>query len=215
MRLRDRSEAGRLLAEALRPRVTPPCVVLALPRGGVPVAREIARALGCPLDLVMVRKIGAPGQPELALAAVANGEAPVLVVNEEVRRMSGVDEAWLEAAKARELEEIARRRRRYLADRAPAPVTGRTAILVDDGVATGATTRAALRAVRRRRPQRLILAVPVAPPETLSALAREADEVVCLHTPDDFMAVGQFYHDFHQVDDEEVMAALAQAPSSD
>ncbi len=215
MRFRDRSEAGRLLAEALRSRVMPPCVVLALPRGGVPVAREIARALGCPLDLVMVRKIGAPGQPELALAAVANGEAPVLVVNEEVRRMSGVDEAWLEAAKARELEEIARRRRRYLADRVPAPVTGRTAILVDDGVATGATTRAALRAVRRRRPQRLILAVPVAPPATLSALAREADEVVCLHTPDDFMAVGQFYHDFHQVDDAEVMAALAETPPSD
>ncbi len=215
MRFRDRSEAGRLLAETLSGRVAPPCVVLALPRGGVPVGREIARALDCPLDLVMVRKIGVPHQPELAVGAVANGEAPVLVVNEDVRRTAGIDESWLERTKARELGEIARRRARYLAGRAPAPVAGRTAIVVDDGVATGATTRAALRAVRRRGPRRLILAVPVAPPETLARLREEADEVVCLHAPEWFAAVGQFYDDFRQIDDEEVVAALAEAPPAD
>lgn len=211
MRFRDRSEAGRLLAEALKDRVEPPCVVLALPRGGVPVGLEIARALGCPLDLVMVRKIGAPGQPELALGAVANGEHPVLVVNEDVRRMTGASEAYLEEEKERELAEIARRRARYLAGRAPAPVEGRTAIVVDDGIATGATMLAALRAVRRKGPKRVILAVPVAPPDSLQRLAAEADEIVCLHTPEWFMAVGQFYDDFRQIDDEEVVAALAEA----
>ena len=211
MRFRDRGEAGRLLAEALKDRVEPPCVVLALPRGGVPVGLEIARALGCPLDLVMVRKIGAPGQPELALGAVANGEHPVLVVNEDVRRSTGAGEAYLEAEKERELAEIARRRERYLAGRAPAPVEGRTAIVVDDGIATGATMLAALRAVRRKGPKKLILAVPVAPPDSLQRLAAEADEIVCLYTPEWFVAVGQFYDDFRQIDDDEVVAALAEA----
>lgn len=211
MHFRDRSEAGRLLAEALKDRVEPPCVVLALPRGGVMVGLEVARALGCPLDLVMVRKIGAPGQPELALGAVANGEHPVLVVNENVRRMTGASEAYLETEKERELAEIARRRARYLAGRAPAPVAGRTAIVVDDGIATGATMLAALRAVRRKGPKKVILAVPVAPPDSLQRLSAEADEIVCLHTPEWFMAVGQFYDDFRQIDDEEVVAALAEA----
>jgi len=211
MHFRDRSEAGRLLAEALKDRVEPPCVVLALPRGGVMVGLEVARALGCPLDLVMVRKIGAPGQPELALGAVANGEHPVLVVNENVRRMTGASEAYLETEKERELAELARRRARYLAGRAPAPVAGRTAIVVDDGIATGATMLAALRAVRRKGPKKVILAVPVAPPDSLQRLSAEADEIVCLHTPEWFMAVGQFYDDFRQIDDEEVVAALAEA----
>lgn len=215
MRFRDRSEAGRLLAEALKDRVEPPCVVLALPRGGVPVGLEIARALGCPLDLVMVRKIGAPGQPELALGAVANGEHPVLVVNEDVRRMTGASDAYLESRKEKELAEIARRKARYLAGRAPAPVEGRTAIVVDDGIATGATMLAALRAVRRKGPKKVILAVPVAPPDSLARLSGEADETVCLHTSEWFMAVGQFYDDFRQIDDEEVVAALAEAAPED
>ncbi len=212
MRFVDRSHAGRELAARLRGQVEPPAVVLALPRGGVPVGLEIAKALGCPLDLVMVRKIGAPGQPELALAAVANGGEPELVVNEEVRRMTGADDAYLAREKQRELEVIARRRARYLADRPPARVEGAAAIVVDDGIATGATMRAALRAVRRKRPREVILAVPVAPPDTLERLREEADRIVCLHTPSWFMAVGQFYEDFHQTSDEEVVAALREAP---
>ncbi len=214
MRFRDRRHAGRELAERLAKEVEGPAVVLALPRGGVPVGLEIAKALGAPLDLVMVRKIGAPGQPELALAAVANGDHPELVVNRDVMRMAGVDEAWLEERKARELEEIARRRRRYLGDRARPRVAGRTAIVVDDGIATGATMLAALRAVRRAGPRELVLAVPVAPPDTIARLRPETDRIVCLHTPRDFVAVGQFYEDFTQTSDEEVIAALAAAPAT-
>lgn len=214
MRFRDRRHAGRELAERLATEIEGPAVVLALPRGGVPVGLEIAKALGAPLDLVMVRKIGAPGQPELALAAVANGDHPELVVNRDVMRMAGVDEAWLEERKARELEEIARRRRRYLGDRARPRVAGRTAIVVDDGIATGATMLAALRAVRRAGPRALVLAVPVAPPDTIARLRPETDRIVCLHTPRDFVAVGQFYEDFTQTSDEEVIAALAAAPAT-
>ncbi len=215
VRFRDRSEAGALLAARLRERVRPPAVVLALPRGGVPVGLEIARALGCPLDLVMVRKVGAPDQPELALGAVANGERPERVVNAEVMRLTGAGEDYFARASARELEEIARRRARYLAGRRPAPVQGRTAIVVDDGIATGASMRAALRAVRRKRPERVVLAVPVAPPDTLARLREEADEVVCLITPSWFSAVGQFYEDFSQTSDEDVVAALRAAPPSE
>ena len=214
MRFRDRRHAGRELAERLVTEIEGPAVVLALPRGGVPVGLEIAKALGAPLDLVMVRKIGAPGQPELALAAVANGDHPELVVNRDVMRMAGVDEAWLEERKARELEEIARRRRRYLGDRARPRVAGRTAIVVDDGIATGATMLAALRAVRRAGPRELVLAVPVAPPDTIARLRPETDRILCLHTPRDFVAVGQFYEDFTQTSDEEVIAALAAAPAT-
>ncbi len=215
MRFLDRHHAGRELAAALAGKIEGPAVVLALPRGGVPVGLEIARALKAPLDLVMVRKIGAPGQPELALAAVANGEHPELVVNRDVMRMTGADEAWLEQEKARELEEIARRRRRYLGDRERPPLEGRTVIVVDDGIATGATMLAALRAVRRARPGRLVLAVPVAPPDTIARLEPEVDRVICLHRPRDFMAVGQFYEDFTQTSDEEVIAALAAAPAAE
>ncbi len=215
MRFRDRRHAGRELAERLAKEVEGPAVVLALPRGGVPVGLEIAKALGAPLDLVMVRKIGAPGQPELALAAIANGEHPELVVNHDVMRMTGADENWLEGQKARELEEISRRRQRYLGERARPSIEGRTAIVVDDGIATGATMLAALRAVRRARPRELVLAVPVAPPDTIARLRPEADRILCLHTPGDFMAVGQFYDDFTQTSDEEVIAALAAAPTAE
>lgn len=211
----DRAEAGRALAKVLADKGYRDPVVLALPRGGVAVALEVAKALGAPLDLVLVRKIGVPYQPELALAAVVDGEHPELVINEDVRRMSGVSDADLERGKARELAEIDRRRAYYLKGRERVPVAGRTAIVVDDGIATGATTRAALKALRRANPDKLVLAVPVAPPDTLAKLRGEVDEVVCLETPEPFYAIGLYYYDFTQVSDEEVVALLAQmkAPS--
>jgi putative phosphoribosyl transferase len=212
----DRRDAGRRLADAVRrltaahPEIDDP-VILALPRGGVPVAFEIARALAAPLDLVMVRKIGVPWQPELAAAAVVNGEAPEIVVNPDVIAACGMSEAALEAARRRELAEIARRRERYLGGRVPVAVEGRDAIVVDDGVATGATTRAALKGVRRRRPRSLTLAIPVAPRDTLARLAREVDHLVCLASPEPFLAIGNHYDDFAQVRDEEVIALLGAA----
>lgn len=212
MRFANRSEAGRRLAEMLRGMVQPPASVFALPRGGVPVGLEIAKALNAPLDLVMVRKIGAPGQPELALAAIADGEQPELVVNDDVLRMTSASKDYLDRQAAAELAEIERRRQRYLAGRARAPVQGRAVIVVDDGIATGATMRAALRALRRLGPRELILAVPVAPPDTIERLRAEVDRVVCLYTPEWFAAVGQFYDDFSQTTDEEVIRALAEAP---
>lgn len=206
----DRRAAGRALAEALRARPpVAPVVVLALPRGGVPVAAEVARALRAPLDLLIVRKIGAPGQPELAVAAIVEGDPPDLVVDESTRAALRVPHGWIERQAAHELREIARRRERYLAGRAPLPVAGATVVLVDDGVATGTTVRAALRALRRRAPARVILAVPVAPPEVVDALRAEVDELVCLARPEPFAAVGCHYVDFRQVDDDAVIAALA------
>ncbi|HEY8708207.1 MAG TPA: phosphoribosyltransferase family protein [Burkholderiaceae bacterium] len=205
----NRAEAGRALAERLlQMHLAPPIVVLALPRGGVPVGAEVARALGAALDLVLVRKIGVPWQRELAVAAVAEGEPPDIVIDAEVQRVTGVSVAYIEAQAQAELHEIARRRQIYLKGRAPAAVAGCTAIVVDDGIATGTTMRAALRALRRRRPARLVLAVPVAPHDTLEALRDEVDQVVCLSQPRPFNAVGQHYDEFHQVDDAEVIAAL-------
>ena len=180
MMFRNRSEAGRQLAAALAAYKDQSCVVLALPRGGVPVAAEVAAALGAPLDLILVRKIGVPGQPELAMGAVADGGQPLIVRNDDVIRIAGVSEKDFKAICASELAEIERRRRIYIGDRRPADVEGRVAILVDDGIATGATTRAALRATRMRNPKKLVLAVPVGPTDTLAELRREADEVVCL-----------------------------------
>lgn len=211
----DRAEAARALAARLeREKLPPPVVVFALPRGGVPIGATVARALHAPLDLVLVRKIGAPWQPELALAAVAEGDPPEIVIDDEVRRYVDVDDAWIERQAAKHLEEIARRRRVYLKGRAPAEVDGRTAVVIDDGIATGTTMRAALKALRRRHPARLVLAVPVAPQDTLDALAREVDQVVCLSTPYPFHAVGAHYVEFHQVDDDEVIAALDEANRS-
>lgn len=215
---RDRKEAGERLAAALArelaspdtPPEAPP-VVLALPRGGVPVAFEIARRLEAPLDLVLVRKIGAPMQPELAAGAVVDGAEPVLVLNDDVVRQAGIGEAELEAAKRRALGEIETRRAAYLGGRAPVAVEGRTAIVVDDGIATGATMRAALRAMRRRRPASLVMAVPVAARDSLAALAGEADRVVCLEAPSWFWAVGAHYQDFRQTSDEEVRRMLDEA----
>lgn len=204
----DRTEAGRRLAAALGRFRGAPVIVLALPRGGVPVAFEVARALGAPLDLVMVRKIGAPHQPELAIGAVADGARPDMVLNEDVVAALGVGEAYIEQEKARQLAEIERRRKVYLGHARPAEVKGRTAIIVDDGIATGATVRAAVGAVRKAGAGRVVIATPVAPPDTVAALARVADEVVCLDQPLWFAAIGQFYRDFRQLDDEEVIALL-------
>jgi putative phosphoribosyl transferase len=207
----DRSEAGRRLAKALQPLQDQRPVVLALPRGGVPIAYEVAKALRAPLDLVLVRKIGAPFQPELAIGAVVDGERPELVVNQDVVDEYCIPESYLESERRRQLEEIERRRQLYLAGRPHAQVRGRTAIVIDDGIATGATMEAALRATRRAEPRRLVLAVPVAPPDTLERLRPEVDEVVCLMVPDFLGAIGSFYRDFRQLDDDEVIALLQQA----
>jgi putative phosphoribosyl transferase len=209
---RDRLDAGRALAKALRHYANhADVIVLALPRGGVPIGYEIARALRCPLDLVLVRKLGAPYQPELAVGAVVDGEPPEIVVNEDVASALDLPKAFIKRAADRELVEIARRRQLYLKDRPHPALGGKTAILVDDGIATGATARAALRAARRQKPARLVLAVPVAPPETVRELAAECDEVICLEQPLGFGAIGFFYADFRQVTDEEVIALLDRA----
>jgi putative phosphoribosyl transferase len=208
----NRAEAARALAKRLvAMKLTPPIVVLALPRGGVPIGAEVARVLHAGLDLVLVRKIGVPWQPELAVAAVVDGDRPEIVVDDEVQRLTGVDRDYIEAQALRELREIERRRRVYLRDRAPLPLAGATAIVVDDGIATGTTMRAALKALRRRHPARLVLAVPVAPHDTVEALRTEVDDLVCLAEPDPFHAIGLHYDDFHQVSDDEVLAALDDA----
>jgi predicted phosphoribosyltransferase len=209
----NRSEAGHQLAQTLLPYRGRRSVVLALPRGGVPVAAEVAAALDAPLDLVLVRKIGVPAQPELAMGAVVNGGAPIVVRNDDVIALAGVTEAEFNAIRDRELAEIERRRRLYLGSRAPAPVEGRLAIVIDDGVATGATTRAALRGTRLRRPARLVLAVPVAATDTLATLRTEADEVVCLEDHISFGAIGFYYADFRQLSDQEVKDIMARFPA--
>ena len=208
----DRMDAGRNLAKALAPYRDQRPVVLALPRGGVPVAAEVATALDAPLDLILVRKIGVPFQPELAMGAVVDGVEPVIVRNEEVIRLTGVSEKDFNAICDQELAEIERRRKRYLGDRPHPQVAGRTVIVVDDGIATGATTRAALRAIRMRKPSKLVLAVPVAPTDTLKDLRDEADEIVCLEDYEDFGAIGRFYSDFSQVSDTEVTETLSRHP---
>ena len=212
----DRSEAGRALAAELKRIIgqdeTPSDpVVLALPRGGLPVGLEVARALEAPLDLLLVRKIGVPFQPELAAGAIVDGDDPQAVFNEDVLAMCGMREADFEPIMGRELAEIERRRALYLKDRKRAPVKDRTVIVVDDGIATGATVRAALKAVRRRGPKALILAVPVAPWETVETLKGEVDRLVCLDMPEPFLALGAHYQDFEQVRDDEVMRILDQA----
>ena len=205
----DRAEAGRMRAERVLALHLPgPLVVLALPRGGVPIAVLVARALSAPVDLLLVRKIGLPWQPELALAAVVDGEPPELVIDEEVQRSADLEPGYIESEAVKEIREIARRRALYLRGRAPVALTGKTVIVVDDGVATGTTMRAALKALRRRQPAGLVLAVPVAPRETIDALRPDVDQIVCLAEPDPFYAVGAHYRDFHQVSDEEVLTAL-------
>ncbi len=207
----DRSAAGRMLARKLARKNLADPVVLALPRGGVPVAAEIARGLKAPLDVVLVRKIGVPYQRELAAAAVVNGGAAEIVTNDDVMAMADLTRADIVRLAKRELAEIERRREAYLQGRERTPLEGRTLILVDDGIATGASVRAALVALRRRRPLALVLAVPVAPAETIAALRPEVDDVVCLKMPEPFVAIGLYYRDFHQLSDEDVKRALIQA----
>jgi len=208
----DRIDAGRQLAKALARYKNQRPVVLALPRGGVPVAAEVATALDAPLDLILVRKIGVPSQPELAMGAVVDGSDPVVVRNEEVIQLCGVSETDFNAIRDEQLAEIERRRTLYLGNRPHPQLNGRTIIVVDDGIATGATTRAALRAIGMRKPAKLVLAVPVAPTNTLETLRDEVDDLVCLEDYVDFGAIGLFYSDFRQVSDAEVIALLAKHP---
>ena len=211
MPFRDRIDAGRRLTQALARFEDDHPIIFALPRGGVPVAAQIARGLSAPLDLVIARKIGVPFQPELAMGAVVNGRDPLTVRNEDIIRGSRVSEEQFRIVRDQELAEIRRRRVRYLGHRRHPELKGRVVILVDDGIATGATILAALRAVKEREPRRLVLAVPVAPTSTLRQLRDEADEIVCLEAHEDFDAIGLYYADFGQVADEAVIQCLAEA----
>ena len=205
----DRAEAARFLAhEVAALGLAAPVVVLALPRGGVPIGAELARVLHARLDLLLVRKIGAPWQPELAIAAVVDGAAPDVVFNDEVMAAIQLDPDYLETQVLKELHEIHRRRVLYLHGRAPVALRGTTVVVVDDGIATGTTLRVALKAVRRQQPARLVVAVPVAPDDVLRSVRAEVDDVVCLATPQPFDAIGRHYRDFHQVSDDEVIDAL-------
>jgi putative phosphoribosyl transferase len=212
MKFADRAEAGRRLADKLLHLKDRQPVVLALPRGGVAVGFEIARALDAPLDVVLVRKIGVPWQPELALGAVTDGTNPETFIDRDLAASLDVPDSYIQEETAHQLEELERRRKSYCEGHPALPVAGRTAIVVDDGIATGATMRVALQAVRRRGVARLVLAVPVAPPDTLAALDEEVDEAVCLHAPVALGAIGFYYRDFHQMSDAEVTDLLARAP---
>jgi predicted phosphoribosyltransferase len=209
----DRAEAGRQLAAALSGYKDERPVVLGLPRGGVAVAAEIAQVLDAPLGLILVRKIGAPTRPELALGAVVDGQDPCVVRNADVIHSLGVNEATFEAICRRELSEIERRRRRYAGDATRVDVAARVVIVGDDGIATGATMRAALRATRMHQPKKLVLAVPVAAPDALDELRSEVDDLVCLISEEHLSAIGLFYVDFHQMSDAEVMEILARFAS--
>lgn len=208
---RDRSEAGRMLATeivALTPRDP---IVLALPRGGVPVALEVATALGARLDLLIVRKVGAPGNAELAVAAIVDGAPPDVVLNRDIIEAYGLQDNELAALIARERPELERRRAVYLGKRHPFPVKGNTVILVDDGAATGTTMKVAARAIRRRSPAQLILALPVASPDAVWDLSQEADRVICLSQPPHFRALGFHYREFPQLADADVLHLMSKA----
>src|SRR3989440_8908914 len=208
---RDRRDAGRLLAEKLAAYASRPDVlVLALPRGGVPVAYEVAHRLGAPLDVFVVRKLGVPGHEELAMGAVATGG--VRVLNDQLVEQLGIPDQMIDAVAARERQELARRERLYRGGRPPPDVRGRRVILVDDGLAIGATMRAAVMALRQLQPARIVVAVPTASPETCEELKAEADDVVCAITPEPFLAVGHWYEDFSQTTDEEVRDLLTRPP---
>lgn len=206
----DRVEAGRALAEVLGTMALSDPVILALPRGGVPVGYEVAKALRAPLDIIMVRKIGAPGHKEYGIGAIVDGASPQVVLDHAAASMVGASDAYIEGEVASELAEIERRRATYRTGR-PVSVRGRTAVVVDDGIATGNTVEAALKALSRAEPASIVLAVPVAPRDTLVRLRPLCNEVVCLAIPDPFYAVGAHYADFGQTSDSEVIDLLARA----
>lgn len=208
----SREEAGEALAKELTGLTLQRPVVLALPRGGIPVGLKVAQALGAPLDLLMVRKVGVPWQPEFAAAAIGDGEQHELVLNETAMSMAGLVAGDLRASIKEELAEIERRRTLYLAGRPPVAIRDRSVIIVDDGIATGTTLRVAIKALRKRGPKELIVAVPVGPPDTIATLRSEVDRVVCVSQPEPFYAIGNFYGDFHPLSDGEVTSLLAQAP---
>jgi predicted phosphoribosyltransferase len=209
MRFRNRSDAGRRLATRLQFLRGEDVVVLALPRGGVPVAAEVARALRAPLDVILVRKLGVPAQPELGLGAI--GESGARVINPDVVRYAHVSEEQIAQVEAKERAELQRRAQRFRGNAPHEPLAGRTAIIVDDGIATGSTARAACQVARALGAAVVLLAVPVAPPSADRALRGDADEVICLEMPDRFLAIGEWYEDFAQTSDEEVVALLRAA----
>ena len=214
MLFRDRHEAGKLLAQKLLDlKGNPNAIVLGIPRGGVVVAYEVAKTLGLPLDVFVARKIGAPGNPELAIGAVASDGTVVL--DELSISLMGVPKQYIEKEAERQKEEIRKRIQAYRGGREGYSLQGKIVILVDDGVATGATIIASLRAIKASNPSQTILAVPVAPPDTVEKLRREADKVICLYTPSPFWAVGAFYVNFEQISDEEVQALLAELASGE
>jgi len=204
----NRRTAGRQLAARLHHLRQDQPLVLALPRGGVPVGFEVAQELGAPLDILLVRKIGVPWQPELALGAVVDGADPQVLINEGLVSELAVARSYITSETVRQLSEIERRRRVYLGDKPPPALAGRTIIIVDDGIATGSTVRAALRAVRKAGAGRIVLAVPVAPEDTIEQLGAEVDDTVCLSSPSPFIAVGAHYSEFTQLADADVVALL-------
>ena len=212
MRFRNRSDAGRRLASRLQFLSGEDVVVLGLPRGGVPVAAAVARALGAPLDVILVRKLGVPAQPELGLGAI--GESGARVINPEVVRYAHVSEEQIAQVEAKERAELQRRAQRFRGDAPHVPLAGRTAIIVDDGIATGSTARAACQVARALGAAAVVLAVPVAPPSADRTLQGDADEVICLEMPDRFLAIGEWYEDFAQTSDEEVVALLRAPPDA-
>ena len=211
MMFADRRDAGRRLARELQRFRRENPVVLGLARGGVPIGCEIALALHAPLDVLLVRKIGVPWQPELAAGAIVDGPRVDRVIDRNLVAMLSIPEDYLEKEADRQAKEIERRRKVYFGDRPPIEIAGRSVIITDDGIATGSSMRAVLLALSRRNPARLILAIPVAPPDSIASLSSEADEIVCLAAPAAFGAISLFYDDFHQVDDAEVVACLERA----
>lgn len=207
----NRRQAGQQLAQRLARFATTHPVILALPRGGVPVAFEVAKALNAPLDLLFVRKIGAPGHSEFGIGAVVDGASPQLVLNDDIVRQIAPGADYIRSEMRRQLTEIERRRQAYCGKRPPIALKARTVIVVDDGIATGGTMKAALRGANRNDPDWLVLAVPVAPPATIANLKNECNEVICLEAHEPFGAVGAFYRDFTQTTDEEVVSLLSQA----
>jgi putative phosphoribosyl transferase len=210
---KDRTEAGRMLAGALTfLKGTKDLIVLAIPRGGVPVAKEVSTALSAPLDLVVTRKIGAPFEPELAVGSVTqDGE---MIVDGEMVRALGISTDYLKRESARQVKEIASRMKKYRGDRPYPSLDGKTVVIVDDGIATGSTIRAAIQSVRGRNAAKIIVAAPVGPPDRVAELRKIVDRVICLSTPEYFEAIGEFYEEFEQVEDDAVRALLADSPAS-